>query len=214
MHTLKDCIVLFTPPNGIVLDPLAGTMNTGLASIMAGRKCIMVEKDIDCYNIAFDRLYRFSNLYISKEAQSLQPPLKRCRRMTVRSSIETSNSDIDSSPNPFVTPDTQISKRSSVSQLRASGFTEIGSPSVIRRQLYPSSSTNSASVSEHSSIDAQNQETLPNHTTTCNYQFKIGGDVVLLQNGHEVGKARLKPPVDGDTSSFSKIYTQQLSIGF
>jgi site-specific DNA-methyltransferase (adenine-specific) len=36
---------LVTPPNGIILDPFAGSGTTGVAALLEGRRCILIEKD-------------------------------------------------------------------------------------------------------------------------------------------------------------------------
>ena len=33
------------PPDGLVLDPFAGSGTTGVACLKSGRKCILIEKD-------------------------------------------------------------------------------------------------------------------------------------------------------------------------
>ena len=53
---LSELIDLFTPPQGSVLDPFAGTLSTAIASMRVGRACTVVERDSDCYNAAFHRL--------------------------------------------------------------------------------------------------------------------------------------------------------------
>ncbi len=53
---LSELIDLFTPQNGRVLDPFAGTMTSAIAAMQTGRTCICVERNDLCYNESFNRL--------------------------------------------------------------------------------------------------------------------------------------------------------------
>ena len=53
---MRWLIRLVTPPGGVVLDPFAGTGTTGVAAIMEGFRCVLVEQDETYYRIAEARL--------------------------------------------------------------------------------------------------------------------------------------------------------------
>ncbi len=53
---MKYLITLITPPNGIVLDPFAGSGTTGVGALERGFKFIGIEKDVDYIRIAEKRI--------------------------------------------------------------------------------------------------------------------------------------------------------------
>jgi len=50
---------LVTPPNGIVLDPFAGSGSTCIAAMQEGFNFIGIEKEEEYYNIAEQRIQYF-----------------------------------------------------------------------------------------------------------------------------------------------------------
>lgn len=56
---MEYLIKLITPPDGIVLDPFAGSMTTGIACVKLGMSFIMVERDADSYNMGKVRLQNY-----------------------------------------------------------------------------------------------------------------------------------------------------------
>jgi site-specific DNA-methyltransferase (adenine-specific) len=60
---------LITPPNGIVLDPFAGSGTTGQAAILEGFNVIMIEKDPEYYQ---DILNRMSYIEKAKANEQLE----------------------------------------------------------------------------------------------------------------------------------------------
>ncbi len=53
---LHELIDLFTPVDGSVIDPYAGTMTTAAACLQSGRRCTSIEKRKDCFEGALERL--------------------------------------------------------------------------------------------------------------------------------------------------------------
>jgi DNA modification methylase len=53
---MKEVISLSCPPEGIVLDPLAGTGETGIAAISVNRKCLLMEINYAKYELMTKRL--------------------------------------------------------------------------------------------------------------------------------------------------------------
>lgn len=53
---IAKLIKIFTPPGGCLIDPYAGTMTTGIGAIMSGRVCTLIERNIDCFRAAVQRL--------------------------------------------------------------------------------------------------------------------------------------------------------------
>lgn len=52
---LVSCIIdFFTPPNGYVLDPYAGTMPLALAALRTERRCVSFEQDEGCFKTALE----------------------------------------------------------------------------------------------------------------------------------------------------------------
>lgn len=47
----------FCPGGGNVFDGFGGTLTTALAAIRTGRRCVVVEKDIECFDLALQRLH-------------------------------------------------------------------------------------------------------------------------------------------------------------
>jgi site-specific DNA-methyltransferase (adenine-specific) len=47
---------MITPPNGLVLDPFAGSGSTGVAAKLEGFHCILIEKEADYVEITKRRL--------------------------------------------------------------------------------------------------------------------------------------------------------------
>lgn len=56
---MEYLVKLITPVGGIVLDPFAGSMTTGIACIRLGRSFIMIERDEDSYNMGRTRLLNY-----------------------------------------------------------------------------------------------------------------------------------------------------------
>ena len=55
-HLIKYLIQLITPPNGVVLDPFCGSGTTALACKELGRNYICIEKELEYYQIACNRI--------------------------------------------------------------------------------------------------------------------------------------------------------------
>jgi len=53
---MKELIRLFTNPGDVVFDPFMGSGSTGVAALELGRKFIGIEKNIDYYDAATDRI--------------------------------------------------------------------------------------------------------------------------------------------------------------
>ena len=60
VEVFQHIITLFTPSNGAVLDPMAGALTAGIASLHTGRKCILLEKNPGLYKFAVGRLRIFA----------------------------------------------------------------------------------------------------------------------------------------------------------
>jgi len=58
---LSEILATFCPEGGRVLDMYAGTLTTALACIDTGRRCSVVEQDVNCFRIAHDRLQKVAS---------------------------------------------------------------------------------------------------------------------------------------------------------
>ena len=76
---MNDFIVSYTPPNGTVLDPLAGTLTAAMAGLVCGLKVVVIEKDEECFNLSIERLHNFWKCQNSEE-EVIYPSPKRQRR--------------------------------------------------------------------------------------------------------------------------------------
>jgi site-specific DNA-methyltransferase (adenine-specific) len=56
----KRILNAFTLPGHTVLDPFAGTGTTAIACMELDRKCTLIEKSSEYFNLAYDRIYKFS----------------------------------------------------------------------------------------------------------------------------------------------------------
>ncbi len=56
VNVLAEIIDLYVPPYGTVIDLFAGTMTLPIASLKTSRRCIAVEKDRQCFELAIARL--------------------------------------------------------------------------------------------------------------------------------------------------------------
>ncbi len=56
VELMKWLVQLVTPPNGICLDPFAGSGTTGVAALATGRGCILIEREEQYCNDIRDRL--------------------------------------------------------------------------------------------------------------------------------------------------------------
>jgi len=56
--SLTPLIEAYSKPNGLVLDPFAGSGSTGVAALLARRRCLLIEKEADHYKTASARLER------------------------------------------------------------------------------------------------------------------------------------------------------------
>ncbi len=61
VNLLAEIIDLFVPPYGTTMDICAGTMTLPIAALKTSRRCIAVEKDKSCFDIAIDRLTQLCN---------------------------------------------------------------------------------------------------------------------------------------------------------
>jgi site-specific DNA-methyltransferase (adenine-specific) len=53
---MKWLCTLITPPNGVVLDPFAGSGSTGMAALEAGFQFFGIEKEAEYFEIAKARI--------------------------------------------------------------------------------------------------------------------------------------------------------------
>ena len=61
IELMKYLVTLITPPNGIVLDPFAGTGTTGTAAILCDKKYFLIEKEEEYVNIIKEKLEYYEN---------------------------------------------------------------------------------------------------------------------------------------------------------
>lgn len=64
---LAEILNTYCPPNGSVLDAYGGTLTTALACLATDRKCIVIEKATDCYNLGLNRLESVAEMKRSQE---------------------------------------------------------------------------------------------------------------------------------------------------
>jgi hypothetical protein len=50
-------IRLLSPPNGLVVDPFAGSGMTGIAAMELGRDCVLIDNSSDYARLAFENLH-------------------------------------------------------------------------------------------------------------------------------------------------------------
>lgn len=53
---VRELMTTFCPPGGCVLDPIAHTMTTGIACLLSGRPCVLLEENNPCFSLAVSRL--------------------------------------------------------------------------------------------------------------------------------------------------------------
>lgn len=71
---LVPLIEAYSPLNGVVLDPFAGSGSTGVAALLARRRCVLIEKDaVHCQTIR----KRIEGCHIQQATRPILP-LKRC----------------------------------------------------------------------------------------------------------------------------------------
>ncbi|MEM4066824.1 MAG: DNA methyltransferase, partial [Candidatus Micrarchaeaceae archaeon] len=65
LSLIRYLVKLITPPNGIVLDPFAGSGTTGIACVLDGFKFICIEKEESYADIARERIdyFKHNNLF-------------------------------------------------------------------------------------------------------------------------------------------------------
>jgi len=56
VQMLAELIDLFTPRDGLVVDFYGGSLTLAIAAMSCGRRCICIEKNMECYNEAVERL--------------------------------------------------------------------------------------------------------------------------------------------------------------
>lgn len=64
---MRELIMDFTDHGQLIFDPFAGSGTTGVAALMLGRRCILVEKDRQYFDICCERLHaasRESDMFI------------------------------------------------------------------------------------------------------------------------------------------------------
>ena len=66
---------LFAPPEGMVVDPFAGSGSTGLAAILEGRDFVGIEKDFDYAHFARNRMAAHSGLLVDVLGTESAPSL-------------------------------------------------------------------------------------------------------------------------------------------
>ena len=59
--SLVPLIQAYSPRNGLVLDPFAGSGSTGVAAMLSHRRCLLIEKEAAHYQTACARLERLSH---------------------------------------------------------------------------------------------------------------------------------------------------------
>ncbi len=62
--SLTPLIEAYAPHNGIVLDPFAGSGSTGVAVLLAHRRCVLIEKETAHYQTILNRFEKLP-YYIS-----------------------------------------------------------------------------------------------------------------------------------------------------
>jgi site-specific DNA-methyltransferase (adenine-specific) len=70
IELMKYLCRLITPPDGIILDPFAGSGTTGIAALKVGSRFIGVEKDESYFSIAKTRLEQVRQDVIFQEVKS------------------------------------------------------------------------------------------------------------------------------------------------
>lgn len=73
---LIEIMTTFCPEGGSVLDTYAGTFTTALACLETGRTCTSIEKDLECFRLAYSRLAR----RLSSSSQKTNTESERFRR--------------------------------------------------------------------------------------------------------------------------------------
>lgn len=63
---IAEFLETFCPQSGNVLDAFAGTMETAKACFMTGRKCVALEADDICYNVALQALKENASAYLEQ----------------------------------------------------------------------------------------------------------------------------------------------------
>lgn len=67
---LQELLTSFCPSGGIVCDPYAGTLTTGLACLQTSREAILIEKDQLCLSLGKERLAKVAADLMKKKATS------------------------------------------------------------------------------------------------------------------------------------------------
>jgi len=57
VHLLIELLTTFCPARGRFFDGFGGTLTGAIAALRTGRRCVVVEKDTECFNIALERLH-------------------------------------------------------------------------------------------------------------------------------------------------------------
>lgn len=70
---LSEIIDLFTPFGGSEIDPFAGTLTTAISALRTNRHCVVVEKDLDCFEAALDRLFVIANIQRERSIKAMAP---------------------------------------------------------------------------------------------------------------------------------------------
>lgn len=55
---IAESIDMLTPLNGKVLDPYDGAPTTEVKALKSSRSCVLIEKDVDCFEDAVVRLQK------------------------------------------------------------------------------------------------------------------------------------------------------------
>lgn len=61
LELMKYLVTLITPPNGVVLDPFAGTGTTGISAILCDKRYIVIEMEAEYVEIIKEKLEYYEN---------------------------------------------------------------------------------------------------------------------------------------------------------
>jgi DNA modification methylase len=66
-------IKLLTPENGLVADPFGGSGSTGVAALLSGRNCVLIDNNETYCQVAVDRIQKEANANLDLSTKSKQP---------------------------------------------------------------------------------------------------------------------------------------------
>ncbi len=65
---MRHLVRLVTPPGGLVLDPFAGSGTTGVACVMEGFDCLLMEREPEYVPIIHGRMQHARNVTEERES--------------------------------------------------------------------------------------------------------------------------------------------------